>query len=84
MPGYTNETGLILFWVDEASSLRSFKKAIGAKTIFKYRLRFFPNEEAFMASKYHEKDQDVSSENEESGNSTFWTPNLDSPDRLSA
>ena len=35
------ELGLSLYWINDLSQLREFKKAIGAKTIFKYRLRFF-------------------------------------------
>ena len=83
MPGYANETGLTLFWVDEAASLRSFKKAIGAKTIFKYRLRFFASVEAFTESKYNVTGQDVIS-GDENSDDAFWTPDLDSRDRLSA
>lgn len=40
LPG-TEEQGLSLFWVDNLAKLREFKMAIGSKTIFKYRLRFF-------------------------------------------
>ncbi len=32
---------ITLYWINDASQLRDFKKAISAKTIFKYRLRFF-------------------------------------------
>jgi hypothetical protein len=35
------ELGLSLYWINDLSQLREFKKAIGAKTIFKYRLHFF-------------------------------------------
>lgn len=35
------EDGISLYWINDASQLRDFKKAINAKTIFKYRLRFF-------------------------------------------
>lgn len=42
MPGSTgNEQDIILFWVDDTLPLRSFKKAIGGKVVFKYRLQFF-------------------------------------------
>jgi hypothetical protein len=40
LPG-TEEQGLSLFWVDHLAKLREFKMAIGSKTIFTYRLRFF-------------------------------------------
>jgi hypothetical protein len=35
------EKGITLYWINAASQLRDFKKAISAKTIFKYRLHFF-------------------------------------------
>lgn len=35
------ESGISLYWIDDASKLRDFKIAIGAKTVFKYRLKFF-------------------------------------------
>jgi len=53
MPGYSNERGLMLYWINEEEVLRSFKKAIGSKTIFKYRLRFFTNVEEFIESKHN-------------------------------
>lgn len=53
MPGTTNEKGLTLFWVDENEDLRDFKKAIGSKTILKYRIRFFTNVEDFIESKHN-------------------------------
>ena len=37
-----------LFWVPETMALRKLKLAIGAKTIFRYRLRFFKSLEDFM------------------------------------
>jgi len=53
LPGFANERGLALFWIQEKADLRSFKKAIGSKTIFKYRLRFFPSVEEFIESKHN-------------------------------
>lgn len=42
MPGSTgSHQEESLFWVDESLSLRDFKKAIGSKIFFKYRLKFF-------------------------------------------
>ena len=42
MPGsVSGEKNVALFWVDEKTSLRDFKLAIGSKLVFKYRLRFF-------------------------------------------
>lgn len=37
-----------LFWIPERMALRKFKEAIGARTIFKYRLRFFRELEGFI------------------------------------
>jgi hypothetical protein len=36
-----SDRNLDLYWIQEGALLRDFKKAIGAKTVFKYRLRFF-------------------------------------------
>jgi hypothetical protein len=47
MPGTADDHGLALFWVDENADVREFKKAIGAKTVFKYRLRFYRSIEEF-------------------------------------
>lgn len=42
MPGSTgNEQEASLFWIDDSLPLRDFKKAIGSKIVFKYRLQFF-------------------------------------------
>jgi hypothetical protein len=43
LPGSNTENGFALYWINDRSQLREFKKAIGAKTIFKYRLRFYPD-----------------------------------------
>jgi hypothetical protein len=61
LPGFANERGLALYWIKEKADVRSFKKAIGSKTIFKYRLRFFPSVEEFIESKHN---ADVSVDNE--------------------
>lgn len=53
MPGFANEKGLALYWIHNLSDLREFKKAIGSKTIFKYRLRFYTTVEEFVESKYN-------------------------------
>ena len=44
----TKEGDLTLFWIDEKATVRDFKKAIGSKTVFKYRLRFYSSQEAFL------------------------------------
>ena len=42
MPGtIEGEDNIGLYWVDEKTTIRAFKEAIGSKTIFKHRLRFF-------------------------------------------
>lgn len=42
MPGSTgNDQDVSLFWIDDTLPLRDFKKAIGSKIVFKYRLQFF-------------------------------------------
>lgn len=47
MPGSAyGEHNVFLFWVDEDTSIRDFKKAIGSKTIFKYRLRVYTSLES--------------------------------------
>jgi hypothetical protein len=37
-----------LYWLDGRNNMRAFKDAIGAKLIWKYRLRFFNSLEAFL------------------------------------
>lgn len=51
MAGYdTKESGMDheLFWIPEEMAIRTFKEAIGAKTVFKYRLQFFESLEQFI------------------------------------
>ena len=48
--GYSLDSGVCLYWVDENVNLRDFKMAIGGKTIFKYRLRFFNTIEDIIES----------------------------------
>jgi len=52
MPGSMSELGnFSLFWISEKTPLRAFKKAIGGKTILKYRLHFYCSlEEANQAT----------------------------------
>lgn len=50
LPGAPENDSVSLFWIDERSSLRDFKKAIGSKTVFKYRLQFFPSLEKYYES----------------------------------
>jgi len=53
MQGFANEKGIALYWINEEDELRSFKKAIGSKTIFKYRLKFFLTVEEFVETKFN-------------------------------
>jgi hypothetical protein len=43
LPGSGSENEFSLFWINDRAQLREFKKAITAKTIFKYRLKFYPD-----------------------------------------
>ena len=50
MPGsMSGEQNIALYWVDERTNVRDFKKAIGSEIVFKYRLRFFTNLENLHA-----------------------------------
>lgn len=51
MPGSSEDRHLSLFWIEEGADFREFKKSIGSKTIFKYRLRFYNSVEEFVESK---------------------------------
>lgn len=48
MPGASESESLSLFWIDDRASLRDLKKAIGSKTLFKYRLQFYPSIEKYQ------------------------------------
>jgi len=54
MPGSSYEQGMMLYWIPEQKALRAFKKAIGSKIVFKYRLRFFTDVEEFVEFKHNE------------------------------
>jgi hypothetical protein len=54
MPGYAGGTGDELqdmFWVDDTTSLRNFKEAIGSKLIWKHRLKFYACLEEFIEAR---------------------------------
>lgn len=53
LPGFANERGVALYWISEDVTLRDFKKAIGAKTIFKHRLKFYATVEEFVETKFN-------------------------------
>ncbi|MBK5278635.1 MAG: hypothetical protein JJE09_07210 [Bacteroidia bacterium] len=48
LPGSSDHVDLALYWVNESFKLRDFKKAVGAKIVFKYRLRFYASVELFQ------------------------------------
>lgn len=50
MPGSPESDSLYLLWVDDCTSLRDLKKAIGSKTVFKYRLNFYSSLEKYFDS----------------------------------
>lgn len=55
LTGSFNEDGLYLYWITEDFILKNFKKTIGSKVIFKYRLRFFLSVDTFVASENRQK-----------------------------
>ncbi len=53
--GAVSEKRLALYWIDEKTTLRDFKKAISAKTIFKYRMHFYDSLEDFIESRHNKR-----------------------------
>jgi hypothetical protein len=51
LTGSFNADDTYLFWVTNHFVLQDFKKAIGSKIIFKYRMRFFFEVDAFLSSR---------------------------------
>ena len=58
LPGYANERGVALYWLPENIALRDFKKAIGAKCIFKHRLKFYLTVEEFVENKFNARTEE--------------------------
>jgi hypothetical protein len=54
MPGYVdNSTATVthdLYWLNDHTELREMKEAVGSKLVWKYRLKFYANLEAFLES----------------------------------
>ena len=48
LTGSFNTDGTYLFWITDNFALRSLKKLVGGKSIFKYRIRFFLRIDAFV------------------------------------
>jgi hypothetical protein len=42
------ETNLLMFWLPQIEGLRVFKKTIGSRLIFKYRIKFFTNLDNYL------------------------------------
>jgi hypothetical protein len=59
LPGYANERGVALYWIPENLSVREFKKAIGAKTVFKHRLKFYMTVEEFVENKFNTHSEEL-------------------------
>jgi hypothetical protein len=55
MPGTSYEKGLMLCWIPDQKTVRSFKQVIGSKIVFRYRLRFYTNVEALIEQRHNEK-----------------------------
>ena len=54
MPGYVDNTTTTvthdLYWLNDLTELRKMKEAVGSKLVWKYRLKFYANLEAFLQS----------------------------------
>ena len=65
MPGTSYEKGLMLCWIPDQKTVRSFKHVIGSKIVFRYRLRFYTNVEALIEQRHNdESNQKVKKEEE--------------------
>jgi len=65
MPGTSYEKGLMLCWIPDQKTVRSFKQAIGSRIVFRHRLRFYTNVEALIEQNHnHKSDQEVSEREE--------------------
>ena len=58
MRGAAAEKGMRLYWINGLENLRPFKKAIGSKTIWKYRLRFYTDVEQFVEERHNDGNVD--------------------------
>jgi hypothetical protein len=54
MPGSlgNSEEAAEMYWVADNIEIKDFKRAIGARTIWKYRLTFYTSLEEFIESQY--------------------------------
>lgn len=69
MPGFIDSSSDAethdLYWLDGRTTLASFKHAIGAKLIWKHRMRFYPSLETFLASQQTKKEAGFSTREQE-------------------
>ncbi len=69
MPGYVEshpgQDPCDLYWLDGTVSLRRVKEALGAKVIWKFRLRFYTTLEEFIASRQSTSDNGLTSRERE-------------------
>ncbi len=67
MPGYignaAESTDHDMYWVDKNLAIRDFKEAIGAKAIWKYRIRVYRTLEEFIASQNIENNSFTDNDN---------------------
>lgn len=60
LPGFiessSSEETHDLYWLDGRTTLQGFKHAIGAKLIWKHRMRFYSTLESFLASQQKEQE----------------------------
>ena len=64
MPGSSSENGLMLCWIPDQKTVRSFKQVIGSKIVFRHRLLFYTNVEALIEQRHNEESEQVKTEEE--------------------
>jgi hypothetical protein len=73
MPGSLAEgENTALYWIEENTTLREIKKAIGSKIVFKYRLQFFKNLEEVNALEDKAKENFTPAEKDLIQRMTTW------------
>jgi hypothetical protein len=70
MPGNIGSSGdssylYDLYWIKEKTDLRDFKRVIGARIIWKYRLEFYNSLEAFIESEHTQKETNFTVEEQD-------------------
>ena len=65
MPGSSYEQGLMLCWIPDQKTIRSFKQVIGSKLVFRHRLRFYTNVEALIEQRHNEESERIVKTEEE-------------------